>query len=496
MTSRPPRNGRAAIMALTYLGFALQMVQVGLLPLLPEIGAELGASPAGTSWILTSGLLSGAVFLAVLTRLGDLIGKRPVILLAMSLVVVGCVIDTFATTLPLVLLGRVLIGAQLPMLALPVAIANDTLEPKRAHGTISSIHVCTGLGIAAGLLLGSFVGRSWHLYFAISAVAALIGLVATALLVHDSPRRATGGLDLPGAGLLTLALVAVLLGLSEGSAWGWGSAGVVSLLVGGAVLFGLWWLRERTAQVPLIKVGYLVQPHIGIPYAMTFLVAFGIYGSLSAVTRLAQTPLQAGFGFGWSGHATAWFAVPQAVGPALGTLVLRWGRQRGLVMTAAISFCLIIVGFAGYAVGHSTPLAELVSLAPDSMGLAIALAATQLLVLSVVPAEESGIALGLSVVMYAVGQSLGSAVVGVYFASFTTPAGLPALGSYLAAFATCGGAAVVALLLCVPLARSRTAGGTAGGTAAYSASAPAPAERDASDTGTDGPATARPRATG
>ncbi|GHJ36907.1 MFS transporter [Streptomyces sp. TS71-3] len=456
MTS-PSRNGRAAVVALTYLGFALQMVQVGLLPLLPKIGADVGASPAGTSWILTSGLLSGAVFLAVLTRLGDLIGKRPVILLAMSLVVVGCLIGTFAESLPMVLLARVLIGAQLPMLALPVAIANDTMEPRRAHGAISAIHVTTGLGIAGGLLLGAFVGSSWHLYFAVSAVAALLALVATVLLVHDSPQRATGGLDLPGAALLTLALVAVLLGLSEGKPWGWGSARVLSLLAGGIVLFGLWWLRERTARTPLINVGYLTQARIGIPYAMTFLVAFGIYGSLSAVTRLAQTPTGAGFGFGWSEHTTAWFAVPQTVGPALGTLVLRWGRQRGLVMTAAISFCLIIVGFAGYALGHSTPIAELASLAPDSMGLAIALAATQLLVLSVVPAEESGIALGLSVVMYAVGQSMGSAVVGAFFAGLTTPAGLPALSSYLASFATCGAAAVVALLLCVPLVRSRAA---------------------------------------
>ena len=163
-------NGRAAIGTLTFLGFALQLVQVGLLPLLPEMGKSLGASTVGTSWILTSGLLSGAVFLAVLTRVADLIGKRPVILLALTLVLIGCVIDSVATTLPLVILGRVLIGAQLPMLALPEAIASDTMTPKRAHTAIFAIHVGTGSGVAGGLLVAALVGTTWHAFFIVSAV--------------------------------------------------------------------------------------------------------------------------------------------------------------------------------------------------------------------------------------------------------------------------------------------------------------------------------------
>jgi predicted MFS family arabinose efflux permease len=452
-------NGRAAVITLTYLGFALQLVQVGLLPLLPAIGRQLHTTPAGTSWILTSGLLSGAVFLAVLTRLADLIGKKPVILLAMALVLAGCVIDSFADNLTMVLVGRVLIGAQLPMLALPEAIASDTLPPKRAHTAISAIHVGTGLGIAGGLLLGAVVGihpANWHLFFVVGAGASLLGLVATALLVRDSPARARGGLDVPGAVLLMLSLVALLLGLSEGPAWGWSSAAVLGLLIGGIALGVLWWFRERTARTPLIDVSYLLRPEVGLPYAMTFLIAFGIYGSLSAVTRLAQTPVSSGFGYGWTSLLAGWFALPQAVGSVLGIVVLRTLRPRGLVLTSAAGFFSIVLGFCGFALGHAVPIISLVSLGFDSMGLAVALAATQLLVLRAVPAAESGIALGLSVVMYAVGNSVGSAVVGLLFTGLTTPAGQPALSSYLVGYAACGLCALVALLLCVPLARRRS----------------------------------------
>jgi MFS family permease len=459
-------NGRTAFATLTFLGFALQLVQVGLLPLLPTIGKSLGASPVGTSWILTSGLLSGAVFLAVLTRLADLIGKRPVILIALALVLVGCVIDSVATSLPLIILGRVLIGAQLPMLALPEAVASDTMEPKRARTTIFSIHVGTGLGVAGGLLTGALVGTHWRAFFIVSAITALIGLVATVSFVKDSPARAKGGLDVPGAILLTATMITLLLGFSEGPTWGWGSAAVLGLLIGGVVLGVAWWIRERTAKVPLIRVSYLTRRDVGLPIAMTFLMAFGVYGSLSAITRLAETPAVHSFGYGWSGLEAGWYALPQAVGSILGIAALRIARRRGLPPAAATGFSLIIVGFAIYAIGYAVPEVTLTALVFDACGLAVGLAATQLLVVRSVPAEESGIALGLTVVMYAVGNTVGSSVFSVLFAEMTNAAGKPALSAYITGFILCLAFAAVALLLCVPVARGRTAPLTTTGAAA------------------------------
>ncbi|HVT67956.1 MAG TPA: MFS transporter [Trebonia sp.] len=452
----PPQvNGRAAIATLTFLGFALQLVQVGLLPLLPVMGKSLGASTVGTSWILTSGLISGAVFLAVLTRLADLIGKRPVILIALVLVLIGSLIDSFATTLPLILVGRVLIGAQLPMLALPEAVASDTMPPKRAHTAIFAIHVGTGLGVAGGLLTAALVGKTWHAFFVVCAVSALIGLIATVALVRDSPARARGGLDVPGAVLLAATMVALMLGLSEGPTWGWDSAAVLGLLIGGVALGAAWWLCERAVKIPLIAVSYLGRRDVGLPLAMTLLMGFGIYGSLSAITRLAQTPGPPGIGYGWSSLAAGWYALPQTIGAVLGIFALRVARRRGLTPAAAIGFALIVICFVGYALGHAVSGVTLTAEAFDACGLAVGLAATQLLVVGAVPAEESGIALGLTVVMYAVGNTVGSTVFGVLFAQLTSRLGLPALSAYIVGFVLCGACALAALALCAPLARHR-----------------------------------------
>jgi MFS family permease len=448
-------NGRAAIGTLTFLGFALQLVQVGLLPLLPEMGKSLGASTVGTSWILTSGLLSGAVFLAVLTRVADLIGKRPVILLALTLVLIGCVIDSVATTLPLVILGRVLIGAQLPMLALPEAVASDTMTPKRAHTAIFAIHVGTGSGVAGGLLVAALVGTTWHAFFIVSAVTAVLGLAGTIVFVKDSPARAQGGLDVVGAALLTATMVALVLGFSEGPTWGWDSAAVLALLFGGAALGAAWWLTERAVRVPLIQVSYLTRRDVGVPYAITFLIAFGIYGSLSAATRLAQTPAASGYGWGWSTLAIGWFALPQIIAALLGIVALREARRRGLPPVLAVALALIVIGFIAYAFGHGVHALFLTGTGFDGCGLAIAIASTQLLVVRAVPAVESGIALGLSVVMYAVGNVVGSSVFGVLFASLTNHAGKPTLAAFTTGFIICGACALAALGLSVTFLRPR-----------------------------------------
>jgi MFS family permease len=228
---------------------------------------------------------------------------------------------------------------------------------------------------------------------------------------------------------------------------------VLALLFGGAALGVAWWLTERAARVPLIQVSYLTRRDVGVPYAITFLIAFGIYGSLSAATRLAQTPASSGYGWGWSTLAVGWFALPQIIAALLAIVALRAARRHGLPPVTAVALAIIVIGFAAYAFGHGTHALFLTGTGLEGCGLAIAIASTQLLVVRAVPAEESGIALGLSVVMYAVGNSVGSSVFGVLFASMTNHAGKPTLAAFTTGFVICGACALAALGLCAPLLR-------------------------------------------
>ncbi|HEY0534298.1 MAG TPA: MFS transporter [Actinoplanes sp.] len=455
-------NGATAVGILIYLGLSLQLLQVGIIPLLPQIGRAVHTTPATTSWLVTAGLLSGAVFLAVLSRLADLVGKKSVVLLALALVLAGSLIGCFSDSFAGLLVARILMGAVLPMLALPEAIASDTMEPRRAQFTIGAIHTGTGAGIAAGLLLGALAATghaSWRALFVVGAIVAAAGIVAVLAGVRDSPVRAAGGLDVPGALLLAAGLVGVLLAITEGPTWGWLSARVLAAGLGGLAVLAVWLGQQRRTAHPLVSVRRLLSPAVRLPYAMTFLAAIGIYSALSAVTRLAQTPTATGAGYGWSPVRVSWYAVPQLLGSVIAYVIIRALVRRGRHVTALTTgIALLIVSFVVYGAGVAHAGATLTALMIDSTGLAITLAVTQIVVLRGVPAVESGIAVGLSVVLYAVGNSLGTAIAASLFQAYTVDGTtVPSLTAYRVSFLVSGIAAVVALALCAPLGRRKAA---------------------------------------
>jgi predicted MFS family arabinose efflux permease len=455
-------NGPAAMAVLIYLGFSLQLLQVGIIPLLPLIGHDLHVSPGATSWLVTASLLSGAICLAVLTRLADIIGKRRVIVICLALVFAGSILGWIAQGFAMLIVARVLMGAVLPMLALPEAIAADTMPRQRAQVTIGAIHAGTGIGIAAGLLLGALAGAgeaSWRSFFIVGALASALGIVATLAAVQESPARARGRLDLIGAGLLSAGLICLLLAFSQGPTWGWGSASVRGVGLLGILLLVAWWRSERIVAHPLISVQHLLRPDMRIPYAITFLVAFGIYAALTAITRLAQMPTKTGFGYGFSTLQVAWYALPQALGSLAGLLIIRRLVPRGRAIQAlAIGSILVVLAFVFFGVFTRRPGLTMTGLLLDSTGLAVTLAVSQIVIVRAVGPVESGIALGLSIVLYAVGNTVGSAVVGVLFKSLTIGhTVLPSLAAFRWGFALSGLAAVLAAALCLPLARQRRA---------------------------------------
>lgn len=443
---------------LIYLGFSLQLLQVGIIPLLPLIGKDLHITPGATTWLVTASLLSGAIFLAVFTRLADVIGKRPVVVICLVLVLAGSILGWVAHSLITLIVSRVLMGAVLPMLALPEAIAADTMAPRRAQVTIGAIHAGTGLGIAGGLLLGSLAGAgeaSWRAFFIVGAIASAIAIGATLAFVRDSPQRAGGRVDLVGASLLSAGLIGLLLAFTEGPTWGWGSAATLLVGLAGLALLGVFWWSQRRIADPLISVQRLVAPEVRIPYAITFLVAFGVYGALTSISRIAQMPPGTGFGYGYSTLQVAWYAIPQALGSLACLIIVRRLVPAGhRVAALAWGAGLIVVAFVVFGVFIRSPGLTMAGLLLDATGLGVTLAVSQIVIVRAVTPVESGIALGLSIVLYAVGNTAGSAVLGVLFKSLTighTP--LPSLAAFRWGFAISGAAALLALGLCAPLAR-------------------------------------------
>ncbi|WP_162641702.1 MFS transporter [Streptosporangium sp. 'caverna'] len=454
-------NGNAAVGVLSYLGFTVLLLQVGIVPMLPAIGKQLGLSPGDVAWVLTAELLAGAIGLAVFTRLADLLGKRRIMVVCLTLALAGALLGALTHDIVMLFVARALMGAQAPMLALPEAIANDTMHPKRARRTIVTIHAGNSVGVAGGLLVGGLVGgvgHDYHVYFWLAAVTLALGLASTLLVLRESPYRAEGGFDLPGALLLGLSLVSFLLGTSKGPTWGWSSPEVLGLIIGGLVLLGLWVLVERRSTHPLVDLTVITHAATRLPTLVVFLIAFGIYGAISAVTRFSQTnPQVAGYGFGWTPLQACLFAIPVGIGGLAAAWALQpIGRRIGFAGAASVSVLCCSVAYFALAATHSIPATMMVSLAIYALGNTMGLAAAQIIVLQAVPPSQSGVALGVTAILYAVGNSLGSTVVGVLFSSNTLPGTqLPASGTYTAAFLVCGACTTLAALLAWRVKRVR-----------------------------------------
>lgn len=456
------RNGRAAVFTLVYLGFCLQLLQAGIVPLIPVFGEQLHLSTFQTSWLLTAGLLSGVVVLAVVTRLADMVGKRAMILWCLVAVLIGAAMCCFSTDYTVLLIGRILMGAQLPMLALPEALASDTMDRGRAQVAIAATHAGVGVGVAGGIVLAALVGANpsaWRVYFYIGVLVSVLGLLATLLFVRESPHRARGGLDVRGTLVLTVALVAGLLGLSRAPDWGWTSVGVLALLAVCVLLLIGWFQLNRRSRYPLIHPRYLAMPQLRVAYLVSFLVAFGVYGAISAFTRYAVAdPAKVGYGWHFTTLGTAWFGLPQALANSVCvTLVVVVARGRRHALATAVGALLCMFGYLGFAVLRDLHGGVLIAVGVYALGTGVALAGAQLLIVRAVPAQESAIALGVSIMMYAIGQSLGTDIDGVIFRSWVQPGGAPTVQAFLLIFSVSAGASLLAVLLSLSLVRRRRA---------------------------------------
>ena len=456
---RGPAAGALRVdVTLVFLGFGLQLLQVGIIPLIALISADEKLTTVQGSWLVTASLIAGLIFLAMFSRLADLIGKVPVIELCLTLVLIGSLIGCFASGFAGLLIARILMGAVMPMLALPEALASDTMSRDRSSLAIAAIHGGTGTGIAGGFILGGLAGAgdaSWRWYFIVGAIAAAIGILASWAFLRDGETRGEGQLDIVGAALLAVGLGAVLLAVSEGPTWHWATVKVWGIGAAGLLVLCGWWVQQRRVSDPLIDTRVLVSEQIRLPLAMTLLGALGIYSCFTALSRFALSdPHTVGYGYGWQPLQIAWYAIPQTLGCLISFFVIRRLVRRSQPAQAlALGFVIITLGFFFFGVLTVHPLFTLIALACDSLGLAMILALTQIVMVRSVPASQSGIVLGLAIIIYTLGNAIGTSVVAVFFQSFGSTPEAPSLHAFRIAYLFGGVGTIVALTLCAPLYR-------------------------------------------
>jgi MFS family permease len=437
-------------------------------PLIPSISRDLHIPLSTAQWSLTAALLAGAVSAPIMGRLGDGPHRRQTLLAGLAIVTLGGALSALATGLPLLVAGRTMQGLGLGLVPLTMAAARDHLPRERVAPAIALLSVAAAAGVGLGYplsgLIADVLGLSAAFWFgAVVSGAAL--LAALAVVPHSSTTDETP-LDVPGAVLLAVALIALLLGIAEGKTWGWSSPTIVALFAGAIVVFAVWTRHQLRTPTPLVELKLLRHPAVLTGDVCATVLGVAMYMYLSLVTEFVQTPTATGYGFGASVVVAGLCLVPFSVLSLASARLLPWlGRTIG--ERAILPLGCLVVAAAGvfFAVAHGALWAAFVTMSIVGIGMGTTFAAIPGMVVRSVPDSETGSAMGFYQVVRYVGFSLGSALAASILAAHT-PAGahLPAVGGYTTAMWIAIGICLVAGALAwfLPERGARRAAGALG----------------------------------
>jgi MFS family permease len=458
-----PRPG-ALLGALTLAMLAFSVVQTSIVPILPALAVQFSTSTANIAWMMTANLLAAAVFTPLLGRIGDLRGRKPMLLVSVAGVVLGSLLAVLGGSFILVLLGRVLMGLGGGVLPLSIAIVRDELPRERVTGGVALVSASLGVGSGLGLVATGLVMEhgGYKDVFAMGLGLAALAFVAVLFAVRRDPVvDRTGGADPLGALLLAGWLITLLLAVSEGASWGWGSAPIVALFGSAVLLLAGWILVELRMAHPLVDVRMLAKPVVAVTNFSAMLIGFAMYASFALLSDFTQTPSAVGYGFGATVLHAGVLLLPSAVGSFLGAPIgARMIAKSGPRLPLVLGGLLAGLALLSLAPWHGAQLNVYVASGVMGLGIGLAYAAMPALINSAVPVEQSGVANGMNAVLRTVGGAVGTAVATAILTGSLIPqrllagtalAGhsLPTVSAYHDAFIVAGLLALAAAL--VPL---------------------------------------------
>lgn len=427
------RTPATIVAVLCAAGIAVSLMQTIIVPLIPRLPEYLHTSNDNAAWALTATLLTGAVSTPIAGRLGDMYGKRLILAVTLTAVVIGSVVCALAESLVPFLIGRGLQGLGMGAIALGISILRDALPPHRLGGAVAAMSASLGVGGALGLPVAALVAQhNWHALFWGAAGVTLACLAAVIVVVPPSPVHRTAGFDYPGAIGLAAALTMLLLPISKGAAWGWTSSTTLGLFGASLAVFALWLAYELRRDHPLVDLRTTATRTVALTNGASLAAGFALFAMSLIPVQLLMAPAVTGNGNGLSMVHTGLFLAPGGLVMFVASnLGARVSRQFGPRTSLAAGATVMGIGYLVQlmlllADRHIGPWHLVLITCCISAGIGIAYAAMPALIMASVPLRQTGEANGVNALMRSLGMSVASAIVGMVLAHFVVTVSLPA----------------------------------------------------------------------
>ncbi|MFI6640044.1 MFS transporter [Streptomyces sp. NPDC050504] len=467
-TTDRQHGGRGIVPVLAFSGIVVAVMQTLLVPVIKDLPELLDAAPADATWVLTSTLLAGAVATPIMGRLGDLYGKRRMLVASLAVMVVGSLVAGLTSDLLVMIAGRALQGFAMGAIPLGIGLMRDGLPADRLGSAMALMSSSIGVGGGLALPVAALVAQhaDWHALFFGAAGLGALAIALVLLFVPESPVRAGGGFDVPGALGLTAGLVLLLLPITKGSDWGWASGTTLGLFAAAAVVLLLWGWMELRRRAPLVDLRTTARREVLLTNLASVMIGVAFYAVSLVLPQLLQLPTATGYGLGRSMVVAGLCVAPLGLTMMLTAPVYaRVSARYGPKVTLITGMLVIAIGYGSGLALMSSVWGTIVISVVLGAGIGLAYSSLPALIIGAVDPSETGAANGLNTLMRSIGTSVSSAVVGMVIANTadvvetgTGPVAVPTMEGFRISFLIATGAVAVGLLFAL-LLPSRSGGG-------------------------------------
>lgn len=420
--TRDGRPGAAPAVRLALAGLSLSTLLPALSTsisnvALPTLAQAFAASFQEVQWIVLAYLLATTVLIVGVGRLGDMIGRRRLLLAGVLLFTAASILCGLATSLGMLIAARVAqgVGAAV-MLALSMAIVGETVPKEQTGRAMGLLGTMSAVGTALGPTLGGVLiaGLGWPAIFLVNVPLGVVAFVlAYSYLPVDRRRQNVERRQFDTLGTLLLAVTLAAYALAMTIGRGHFDALSAGLMLMAVVGFGLFLVVEVRVASPLIRLATFRDPSFGAGFTMsalvtTVLMATLVVGPFYLSRGLGLQPALVGLVMSVGPVVVAFTGVPA------GRIVDRVGPNRvtmfGLLVIAVGSYCLSVVPSWSGIFGYLAPIVVV------TLGYALFQTANNTAVMKDVPSDRRGVFSGLLNLSRNLGLMTGTSVMGAVFA--------------------------------------------------------------------------------
>ncbi|MFF1396483.1 MFS transporter [Streptomyces sp. NPDC058287] len=464
-TQRPTaqRGIRGVVPVLAFAGITVAVMQTLLVPVIKDLPVLLGTAPSNATWVLTSTLLAGAVATPIMGRLGDLYGKRRMLLTSLAVMVVGSLVAGFTSDLLVMIVGRALQGFAMGAIPLGIGLMRDELPREKLGSAMALMSSSIGVGGGLALPLAALVAQhaDWHALFFGAAGLGVVAILLTLFFVPESSVKAEGSFDVLGAIGLSAGLVLFLLPITKGSDWGWTDPMTLGLFGAAFVVLVLWGVMELKLKAPLVDLRTTARREVLLTNLASIMVGVAFYAISLVLPQLLQLPKATGYGLGQSMVVAGLCVAPLGLtmmftAPVYARLSAKYGPKTTLIL----GMLIIAIGYGAGLGLMSAAWQTIVISVVVGAGIGLAYSSLPALIIGAVDASETGAANGLNTLMRSIGTSVSSAVIGMVLANTANHVGgaaVPTMHGFRISFLIATAAVAMGVLLAVFLPKQRRA---------------------------------------